>query len=186
LEYTRLQEASTHVPTASFVNGNALALPYPTRLFDVCFCHFLLLWVGDPVQVLREMLRVTRTGGSILVMAEPDYSQRIDTPHEMAQLGELQTRSLRIQGADPTIGSRLESLFSQAGIHLMEKGTLHRLMPEALKAEDWELEWRVLEYDLASLLPASEITSLKQLDLDARLKGQRTLFVPTHFAWGRV
>src|SRR5665648_121045 len=77
LEYTRLQEAGMHVPSASFVNGNALALPYPARLFDVCFCHFLLLWVGDPVQVLREMHRVTRTEGAILVMAEPDYSQRM-------------------------------------------------------------------------------------------------------------
>ncbi|MFH2040458.1 MAG: class I SAM-dependent methyltransferase [Chloroflexota bacterium] len=186
LDYTRLQEANTHVPSASFINGNALALPFPARFFEICFCHFLLLWVGDPVQVLREMGRVTRTGGNILVMAEPDYSQRMDTPQEMARLGELQNKSLRIQGADPIIGSRLTSLFSQAGINLMEKGTLQRSAPEALKAEDWELEWRVLESDLAVLLPESEIASLKQIDLESRLKGQRTLYIPTHYAWGQI
>ena len=186
LDHSRLVEASRNVPSAGFVNGNALALPYPERIFDICFCHFLLLWVGDPVQVLREMHRVTRTGGAILVMAEPDYSQRIDTPHEMVHLGELQTRSLRSQGADPTIGSSLPALFSRAKINLVETGSLQRMAPEALKAEDWELEWRVLESDLAGLLPAPEMAALRQIDLESRLKGQRSLFVPTHFAWGRV
>jgi SAM-dependent methyltransferase len=186
IDYTRLQEANTHIPSVNFINGNAMALPYPARFFEICFCHFLLLWVGEPVQVLREMGRVTRIGGDILVMAEPDYSQRMDSPQEMARLGELQTRSLRIQGADQTIGSRLPSLFSQAGINLMEIGTLQKFAPEALKAEDWELEWKVLESDLAGLLPVSEIASLKQIDLESRLKGQRTMYVPTHYAWGQA
>jgi len=186
LDLTRLQEARGHVPSAHFVNGNALALPYPERIFDVCLCHFLLLWVGNPLQVLSEMHRVTRAGGAILVMAEPDYSQRVDTPHEMVRLGELQTISLSRQGADPAIGSRMPSLFSRAGIDLIESGTLQRMSPEGLKAEDWELEWEVLESDLAGLLPDSEIASLKHIDLQSRLKGERTLFVPTHFAWGRV
>ena len=186
LEYARLREANMHVASARFVNANALALPYANRLFEICFCHFLLLWVGDPIQVLREMHRVTCKGGAILVMAEPDYGQRIDTPQEMARLGELQTLSLQTQGADPTIGSRLPSLFTQAGIHLIEYGTLQRFSPEALKTEDWELEWRVLESDLEGVLLLSEIASLKRIDLEARLKGQRTLYVPTYFAWGRV
>ena len=38
LEHSRLIEASGHVPSAKFVNGNALTLPFPTLLFDVCFC----------------------------------------------------------------------------------------------------------------------------------------------------
>ena len=186
LDLSRLYEARGYVPSAHFVNGNALALPYPARSFDICLCHFLLLWVGDPLQVLREMRRATRPGGAILVMAEPDYSQRIDTPHEMVHLGEMQTRSLRRQGADPAIGSKLPNLFFQSGIDLIETGTLQKMDPEGLKAEDWKLEWEVLEFDLAGLLPASEIASLKQIDLEARLKGERSLFVPTHFAWGRV
>ena len=186
LDLARLKEARGHIPSAHFVNGDALALPYPDRIFDVCLCHFLLLWVGDPLQVLCEMHRATHPGGAILVMAEPDYSQRIDTPLEMVYLGEMQTSSLRKQGADPVIGSKLPDLFSQSGIDLIETGTLQKMDPVGLKAEDWELEWEVLESDLAGLLPASEIAALKQIDLQARLKGERTLFVPTHFAWGRV
>lgn len=186
LDAARLKEARQHVPTACHVNGNALDLPYPGRVFDLCLCHFLLLWVGDPVRCLREMRRVTRAGGAILVMAEPDYAHRVDTPAAMLRLGQLQTQSLRSQGADPEIGARLPDLFERAGIQLLEKGSLQRMAPEALKPEDWELEWDVLEADLAGLLPVTELASLKQVDLQARLKGERSLFVPTHYAWGRV
>lgn len=186
LDAFRLQEAREYIPEARFVNGNALALPYPARVFDVCFCHFLLLWVGDPLLCLCEMRRVTRSGGAILVMAEPDYSQRIDSPSEMVRLGQLQSQALQAQGAETDIGARLPDLFARAGIHLVENGSLQRIAPTGLKPEDWELEWAVLESDLAGVLPASELATLKQIDLQARQKGERSLFVPTHFAWGRV
>ena len=171
---------------AQFVNGNALALPYPPHIFDVTFCHFLLLWVRDPVQVLSEMSRVTRTGGSVLVMAEPDYSHRIDQPQGLARLGGLQTQALQERGADPAIGLKLPALLDQADIKLMETGILKNLKAEALSPADWELEWSVLESDLAGRLPASEIASLKEFDIQSRKQGERSLFVPTHFAWGRV
>jgi SAM-dependent methyltransferase len=186
LDPTRLREAARHVPTACFVNGNALSLPYPPGVFDVTLCHFLLLWVADPLQVLREMKRVTRQGGALLVLAEPDYSQRIDQPQTLARLGELQTRSLQLQGADPALGAKLSALFSMAEIKLMEAGTLKRMKETRLEAQDWELEWSVLESDLEGLLPASEIAAFKQVDLQTRLNGERTLYVPTHYAWGRV
>jgi len=186
VDRARLIEAREHVPSACLVNGNALGLPFPDRIFDICLCHFLLLWVADPQQALNEMRRVTRPGGGVLVMAEPDYSKRVDIPPELVCLGELQTRSLRAQGADPAIGSKLPSLFRQAGIKLIEAGSLQRMAPEKSNAEDWELEWQVLGSDLAGLLPEPELATLKQIDLRARLKGERTMHIPTHFAWGRV
>lgn len=186
LAYDRLIEAGKHAPTARLVNADANALPYPDGFFDACLCHFLLLWVDNPLQVLIEMRRVTRTGGAVLVMAEPDYSRRVDYPHELVRLGQLQTLSLFKQGADPAIGAQLPALFTQAGIDLEETGTLQNSSLVDFNEKDWELEWQVLESDLADLLPVDEFTSLKQLDRDSRLKGVRRLFVPTHFAWGRV
>jgi hypothetical protein len=132
------------------------------------------------------MCRVTRKGGAVLVMAEPDYSHRIDQPQGLARLGELQTQALQQQGADPAIGLKLPTLFDQAGIKMMETGILKKLKTEALSPEDWELEWSVLESDLAGRLSPSEIASLKKFDIQSRLQGERSLFVPMHFAWGRV
>jgi ubiquinone/menaquinone biosynthesis C-methylase UbiE len=102
-----LAEAHRYAAQANLACADALHLPYGGSVFDITFCHFLLLWVGDPLQALREMKRVTRPGGSILALAEPDYSARVDKPEELAVLGRWQAESLRRQGADPAVGSRL-------------------------------------------------------------------------------
>jgi SAM-dependent methyltransferase len=184
LDLSRLGQARLNTPSARLVNGDALALPYPSQTFDLTFCHFLLLWVKDPLQALREMQRVTRPKGAVLVMAEPDYSQRLDQPDSLAALGKLQTQAVQQQGADPYIGARLPQLFEQAGLHLVESGCLQQQDPACLSPEDWEQEWTVLESDLADSLPASELAHLKEIDAQARKQGTRTLFIPTHFAWG--
>ncbi len=124
LESVHLIEARRHVPAAMLTCGNALGLPYPSSIFDITFCHFLLLWVRDPLLALLEMKRVTRPGGAVLALAEPDYDSRVDKPEALAPLGRWQAESLRRQGADPGLGGRLADLFRQAGIPPIETGNL--------------------------------------------------------------
>jgi len=181
-----LTEARIHAPDACLACGDALCLPYPTGTFDITFCHFLLLWVGDPLQVLAEMKRVTRRGGHILALAEPDYSARMDRPAELIPLGRWQTESLRGQGANPSLGSKLAESFFQAGIELVETGAIREVDNEAQPSSEWELEWAVLESDLAGLVSSEEIQRFKEVDRQARERGERILRVPTYFAWGRV
>lgn len=186
LEPAHLSQAIIHAPGAFLTCGDAHALPYPPRTFDITFCHFLLLWVRDPQRTLSEMARVTRRGGYALAMAEPDYCQRIDHPPELALLGRWQTESLWRQGADPKIGSRLAALFAQAGIRLIETGTLRGREKRPLTLEERETEWAVLEADLAGFVPAEEIHKMRLRDAQAWERGERVLFVPTHYAWGQV
>ena len=186
LEPERLLEARLHAPGAILVCGDALALPYASQSFDIVFCHFLLLWVHDPLQALREMKRVTRPGGSVLVLAEPDYTARQDEPAELVPLGRWQTESLRRQGADPGLGRRLGELFHQAGIPLLETGTLQRSGEQRLCPEERELEWAVLESDLAGFVPQDELRKMKKLDEQAWEGGTRRLHVPTYFAHGAL
>jgi SAM-dependent methyltransferase len=204
LEPARLAEARRHVPAAALVCGNAMMLPYPSRVFEVTFCHFLLLWVRDPLQALLEMKRVTRPGGAVLALAEPDYDSRVDKPEALVPLGRWQAESLRRQGADPGLGGRLGTLFRQADIQPIEIGTL-RSSPgssEVVPVPAWgtrrgggerpptsaerNLEWAVLETDLAGSIPAQEIRRMKLLDEQAWERGERVLHVPTYFAWGKV
>jgi SAM-dependent methyltransferase len=186
LDPARLREARIHVPKAILACGNALSLPYASGFFDITFCHFLLLWVGDPLQALSEMKRVTRRGGSILAMAEPDYNSRVDKPDGLAPLGHWQAESLQRQGADPSMGRRLAELFRQAGIPIVETGPLgmDRERPAASMGRD--LEWAVLESDLAGWIPAEKIQQMKRLDAEAWERGERVLYVPTYFAWGQI
>lgn len=186
IDRSSLREAVIHAPFIGYAQANALALPFPPQRFDAVLCHFLLLWLIDPHQALVEMRRVTQPGGSILIMAEPDYTNRVDFPIELAILGKMQTRSLEEQGADPSIGNKLSILMHEAGITTEETGVLKTEETEDWDPDDWNLEWQVLESDLNGSLSPTELASLKKLDLEAWLSHKRILYVPTYFAWGRV
>lgn len=180
-----LLECGTHAPWAMRVQGSALELPYADGIFDILYSHYLLLWVRDPLQTLREMKRVTKRGGYVIAFAEPDYYHRIDKPKELTPLGQWQTEALRKQGADPGLGARLATLFFQADIQIIEAGEIQVQRNEP-SVEDWAIEWDVIQSDLHGQIPAQEIQQMKELDKDSREKGERFLYVPTYFAWGEV
>lgn len=181
-----LREAQVHAPDVLMTRGDALRLPYPASCFDIVYCHLLLLWIADPLAALVEMKRVTRPGGYILALAEPDYTRRVDKPAELAAIGRMQTESLRRRGADVGLGGRLADLFTLAGIHIIEAGMLQDRDTASLTTEEHEQEWAVLESDVAGLMPDDEIRRFKILDAQARSRGERVLKVPSYFAWGDV
>ena len=173
---------------ADYRGGDAHALSFREGWFDVVACHFVLMWCRDPAQVAREMVRVTRPGGSVLVCAEPDYGGRIDHPPELVVLGQRQTDALREQGADPEIGRRLGEIFSAAGLRAMV-GTMAGqwrvpAKPGDAPDDEFEAEWAMRERDLNGILPPEELRRLRAIDRQALEEGHRILFVPTFYALG--
>jgi len=186
LDPARLRQTHRHAPQAILTCGDARSLPYGQGVFDITFCHFLLLWVREPLQALLEMKRVTRPGGSILALAEPDYTGRVDRPEALAPLGRMQAEALQRQGADPSLGSQLAGLFHQAGIRLVQTGILQADIKHTPSPEEWAMEWEVLKADLGGTIPAGRMERLKHLDEKAWQSGVRVLYVPTYFAWGQA
>ena len=177
-----LAECRINAPKASLTQSDGHCIPFTNGCFDIVYCHFLLLWVKDPLQVVIEMARV---GRDVLVLAEPDYAQRVDEPPELKQIGVWQKDSLRRQGADPSFGSRLAETCSRAGIRLIETGPIQDR--EVMRsAEEWDGEWSVIESDLEGRVTAEEIQKMRTLDQTARSRGERKLYVPTYFVWGRI
>lgn len=186
LNWEALRQCLTDAPTAQLLNADAHGLPFADGVFEGAFCHYLLLWVRDPSAALQEMRRVVRPGGYVLAIAEPDYLQREDQPPTLRGAGMMQTRSLQMQGADVAIGSRLRELFTDAGIKIVEAGPL---LPHSNLTQDpieQDLEWTVMQSDLATVLPLGQIEQYRQLDAEARRDGTRHTYVPTYFAWGQV
>lgn len=187
IEPANLHLAATLDPQSYFTLGDAHSLPYPTNMFDLTLCHFLLLWVMNPIKVVQEMARVTRTDGYIIALAEPDYGGRIDYPDELDVVGKWQQESLYKQGADAQIGRRLAEIFNLAQLSDIQIGVLGGQWSGRNLMEDWSNEWQILENDYSLL--AEKIHNweyYKSLDRSHRQQGDRILFVPTFYAYGKL
>jgi ubiquinone/menaquinone biosynthesis C-methylase UbiE len=174
--------ARQHAPEVRFEQGDALDLPYPDGQFDVACCHFLLLWVADAEQAVREMARVTRKGGCLLICAEPDYGARVDWPD--LPIAEWQVDGLRRQGADPLIGRKLRHLLAAAGL----RGRVDILASiwdgEALR-ENFEAEWAWIARDASGFVPAEELDRVREQARAAIEAGTRLVCVPLFNALAR-
>ena len=186
LEWTRLAYARLRDPRTCFTQADAHSLPYRSGSFDLSVCHFLLLWVRDPAGTVTEMRRVTRPGGFVLALAEPDYGSRIDFPNSLAEIGRAQRTALIEQGANPDVGRELGRLFVLAGLGEVEVGVLGAQWAGPPSRTEFEMEWSVLEDDLQASLAPEVRERLRMLDWTARERGERVLYVPTFYAIGRV
>lgn len=167
------------------LQGDAHELPFPDNSLDIVLCHYLLLWLDEPLRAVREMARIIKSSGVVLACAEPDYGGRIDHPPELVRLGRLQAEALRRQGADPDMGRKLGQLFCAAGLHttvgVMAGGWQAPTRPD----DGFSAEWDTRRRDLSSTLTGDELDRLEQVDREAMASGQRVLFVPTFYALGR-
>jgi len=181
-----LRLAHEHVPLAQLAAGDALTLPYASVCFDVTLCHFLLLWLPDPVIALQEMVRVTRPGGFVIALAEPDYGGRLDYPDEFARVSQLQTKALQQQGANPFLGRSLGHLLGSAGLINIQVGLIGGFWNRPPLPETLDLEWQVLASDLADQYSPQELADLREREQIAWQKNERILYVPTFYGWGQV
>jgi SAM-dependent methyltransferase len=165
-----------------YEQGDAQDLPYPDRHFDVVTCHFLLLWVPDPLCAVREMARVTCERGTVLVCAEPDYGGRVDWPE--LPVRQWQVDGLRRQGADPLIGRKVRRLLVEAGLRadvsihpsLWDAGTLR---------EQFEAEWAWLRRDVGADVNAATFDRARDQAKAAVDAGTRLVYMPVFCALGR-
>jgi ubiquinone/menaquinone biosynthesis C-methylase UbiE len=185
-----LKFSQYHAPDIHYIVADAHELPFSKGQFDISFCHFLLLWVQKPEQVVKEMARVTRSGGYVLAIAEPDYGGRIDYPDELAILGQWQINGLRQQGANPVIGRRLGEIFTIAGLHEIEIGVLGGQWLTPPDPKDMMLEWQILQSDIKDYsvdqISNDDIERLRNLDTISWMTRCRTLFIPTFYGVGIV
>jgi len=181
IESSALHFSQKEDPGAILTCGDALALPFTNASFDLAFCHYLLLWLKDPLSAIKEMKRVTRPGGFVCAFAEPDYGGRIAYPTELAKATDLQTQSLMQQGANPSIGRQLRHLFTEAGLSQVQAGVLAAEWNESLGSIESEIE--IINHDLALL--EGENTTIKKFDR-SQFPQDCIYFIPTLYACGQV
>jgi ubiquinone/menaquinone biosynthesis C-methylase UbiE len=62
-----LERAQTRVPAADFRHGLLTELPVETGSFDLAVCSLALTHLEDPAPAIRELARVVRDGGRVMI-----------------------------------------------------------------------------------------------------------------------
>jgi ubiquinone/menaquinone biosynthesis C-methylase UbiE len=111
-EATLRQEASS-VP-ATFEQGDAQKLHFPTGTFDACRTERMLCHIPDCEVALREMVRVVRPGGRIGILDVDMAGHLIDSPDE-ATTAALVT-AMNDAMVNPWMGRTLRRRMAEVGL----------------------------------------------------------------------
>ena len=186
IDLTACRFGAEHAARAAWQCGDAHALPFRSSSLDATLFHFVLLWLDDPAQALAEAVRVTRPGGWVAALAEPDHAARLDFPDVLARLGERQTEALAMEGADVRMGRKLRALLAAVELEDVECGVLGGEWHSGARPGEPSFEWETLRHDLELTVPAADLDALEAFDRGSWDRGERVLFVPTFYAVGRV
>ncbi|PFH56036.1 hypothetical protein XA68_17176 [Ophiocordyceps unilateralis] len=96
--------------------GHVTGMDRADESFDMVVCHQVLQHVKDPVGVLREMRRVTKTGGFVAAR-ESDYGTMVWYPpvQGMESWRALYEKVARWNGGEPDAGRMLHAWARKAG-----------------------------------------------------------------------
>jgi hypothetical protein len=140
-----------------------------------------LFWCERPDQVVREMARVTRRGGWVVALAEPDYGGMVTYP--LAELRDLSIKSLQKDGLEPFLGRKLGDLFVGAGLET-EVGVPGQTFTSGDRG-DFELSWWLRRRIWKGLVSESELEQMMNEEARALADGKWMAYLPCFYAIGR-
>lgn len=117
LDQARTFASQRGLKNIDFVVGDVNSLDFPDNSFDVVHAHQVLQHVGNPVQALHEMRRVTKPDG-IIAVREADMEAATWYPESkgISDWIDLHLRVARSSGGEPNAGRRLHVWARQAGL----------------------------------------------------------------------
>jgi SAM-dependent methyltransferase len=120
LSPARVQEAkerNTDLPRFHILRGDAAALDLPSDSFDLVYSRFLLEYLPCKEQAVREMVRVCRPGGTVLLQdLDGQLIWHYPEDEELESQVHCVLRLLAETGFDPFVGRSLFWLAKRAGL----------------------------------------------------------------------
>jgi ubiquinone/menaquinone biosynthesis C-methylase UbiE len=156
----RLQEAkqkNRQNAQANFVRGDAQVMDFASNSFDLVYSRMLLEYLKDKEGALKEMVRVCKRGGAVLLQ-DLDGQLLWHYPEDPVVQGTVEkvVGALAVTGFDPFVGRKLFSLAHRAGLRNIDVQVecYHLIAGEVEPAilEQWELKLEIAEPQLARLL----------------------------------
>lgn len=144
-------------PQASFIRGDAQAMDFASNSFDLVYSRMLLEYLKDKESAVREMARVCKRGGTVLLQ-DLDGQLLWHYPEDPEVQGTVEkvVRALAPTGFDPFVGRKLFSFAQRAGLKKIgvQVECYHLIAGEIEPAilEQWELKLEIAGPQLARLL----------------------------------
>jgi demethylmenaquinone methyltransferase/2-methoxy-6-polyprenyl-1,4-benzoquinol methylase len=143
-----LAEGRRRHPGLTFVAGDALRLPFAEAAFDVVTISFGLRNVADVPAALRELARVTRPGGRLVVLETSTPGARPLAAANRVYTNRVMPRLARLFSSDPS-----------SYAYLAESATAWLTQPqlaEAVRRAGWqEVTWRDLMFGAVTIHSAT-------------------------------
>jgi ubiquinone/menaquinone biosynthesis C-methylase UbiE len=178
LDRNMLESAQTLDLDVICANGHLL--PFLDSAFDMVHCTFTLMWMGDPIKVLREMRRVSRKW--VVCFAEPDYGARVDFPDSLSELPWVIAESIKRDGGDPYMGRKLRGFFSKAGMD-PKIGVFDSVWSLEQLDSEFSDEW---DYLSSSSYISEKVQALRPIAKESIDAKTRMQFTPIFYAIARV
>jgi ubiquinone/menaquinone biosynthesis C-methylase UbiE len=111
----RMADAGLDNVTFTQIDANRIAADEP---FDAAVGRYILMYLPDPVSVLRSLSSIVRTGG-VLAFQEPDWTDFLDAAAQMplwSRGASLLVETLKRTGTNTEMGPALSRVFQEAGL----------------------------------------------------------------------
>jgi SAM-dependent methyltransferase len=113
LAYARTRRG---VETVQFQRGDAMALPFPARSFDVAIMALVIFFVPDPAKGLAEMARVVAPGGTVAAYIWDMAGGGFPLEPILAELRNAGFSPARPPSAEVSKMEALQKLWTDAGL----------------------------------------------------------------------
>jgi SAM-dependent methyltransferase len=158
LERARKHAAEQGVTNVTWQQGDVLPLPYPDGAFTIVSSRFAFHHFLDPLAVLRQMARVCRPGGTVIVVDSAPTPDKADAfnrmevvrdPSHVRALPEAEHLALFEQAGLPAprvthyrLEGELEGLIARSFPKPGDDATLRRIFAESLAGDTLGIQAR--------------------------------------------
>jgi ubiquinone/menaquinone biosynthesis C-methylase UbiE len=121
LRQARQFQAEKQITNAAFGRGDADSLPFPDACFDLVSCQHAFHHIAKPELVLKEMIRVTKPEGRVLILdpLAPESDAKFDLYNHIERLRDpSHTSSLRL--------TTFLSMFEEHGLEVSRQSLRRR------------------------------------------------------------
>ena len=177
LEQARKMQAAEGLTNMSWQQGDVTQLPYPDAHFSIVSCRFVFHHLEEPLVVLRQMKRVCKGGGRVVVadMAPaPDKvdalnaEERLRDPSHVRAMPEQELRDLFTQAGlpQPTVSyyrveCELEDLLSRSFPNPGDDDRIRKIFADSIPENTLDLNTRMEDGKIYYSFPVAVLVASK-------------------------